>query len=55
MTFRMEIAELEKMWDEFTDIPTNLDDEIEVDFISGKKELIVSISGIGLINNCRMD
>lgn len=28
----MEIAELEKMWEEFGDIPTNSDDEIEVDF-----------------------
>lgn len=28
----MTIAELEKMWEEFGDIPTNSDDEIEVDF-----------------------
>ena len=28
----MTITELEKMWSAFTDIPTNSDDEIEVDF-----------------------
>lgn len=32
MTFTMEIADLENMWEEFADIPTNLDDEIELDF-----------------------
>jgi hypothetical protein len=28
----MTISELEKMWSAFGDIPTNSDDEIEVDF-----------------------
>lgn len=28
----MTIAELDKMWEEFGDIPTNSDDEIEVEF-----------------------
>lgn len=37
MIFTMEIAELEKMWEEFGDIPTNSDDEIEVDFYYWKK------------------
>ena len=37
MTFTMEIAELEKMWEEFGDIPTNFDDEIEVDFYYWEK------------------
>lgn len=30
----MTIIELERMWEEFGDIPTNSDDEIEVDFYS---------------------
>jgi hypothetical protein len=33
----MTIAELEKMWEEFGDIPTNSDDEIEVDFYGWEK------------------
>jgi hypothetical protein len=37
MTFTMGIAELEKMWEEFGDILTNSDDEIEVDFYYWEK------------------
>jgi len=33
----MTIKEIEKMWEEFADIPTNSDDEIEVDFYCWKK------------------
>lgn len=33
----MKIAELEKMWEEFGDTPTNSDDEIEVDFYCWQK------------------
>ncbi len=32
MIFTMEIAILEKIWEEFGNIPTNSDDEIETDF-----------------------
>lgn len=33
----MTITELEIMWEEFADIPTNSEDEIEVDFYCWKK------------------
>lgn len=33
----MKIEELEKMWNEFSDIPINLDDEIEENFYWWKK------------------
>lgn len=33
----MIIQKLEKMWERFGDIPTNLDDEIEIDFYWWKK------------------
>ena len=33
----MKITELEKIWSAFCDIPTNLDDEIEVDFYCSEK------------------
>ncbi len=33
----MGIAELEKMWDDFGNIPTNSNDEIEVDFYYWEK------------------
>ena len=33
----MTITELEKMWSAFEDIPTNSDDEIEVDFLCWEK------------------
>lgn len=51
----MEVTELEKMWEEFGDIPTNSDDEIEVEFYWWEKEPTVLIFGIGLMKNCQMD
>ena len=47
----MEIAKLGKMCERFGDILTSSEDEIEVDFIGGKKEHIALIFGIGLMKN----
>lgn len=33
----MKIADLEKLWDEFSNTPTNIEDEIEVDFYCWEK------------------
>ena len=33
----MKIADLEKLWDEFSNIPINIEDEIEEDFYFWKK------------------
>ena len=51
----MEIAKLGKMWERFGDILTSSEDEIEVDFIGGKKEHIALIFGIGLMKICQMN
>lgn len=37
MTFTMETAKLERMWEEFGDIPVNSVDEIELDFYCWEK------------------
>jgi hypothetical protein len=33
----MKIVDLEKLWDEFSNIPINIEDEIEVDFYCWEK------------------
>ncbi|MFN5849806.1 MAG: hypothetical protein ACK5UE_01465 [Chitinophagales bacterium] len=44
----MIITELEKMWEKFGDIPTNSDDEIDVDFYfweKGTYRFVPTLSG----------
>jgi len=43
------------MWNEFSNIPINNDDEILEDFYSWKKERIVLIFGIGLMKSYQME
>lgn len=45
---------LDKMWNEFIEIPINNDDEIEKIFIVGKRVLTGLRYGIGLTRNFRM-